>query len=134
MKIRLTAFVLIALAQLSGCGGGGGSSTPPVPTCMIGGTISGLTGAGLVLRLNGGSNLPVNPNATGFTFTTQLASGAAYAATVLTQPTGPSQTCTVANGSGTGASANVTTIGISCTTNNFTMGSNVIGLTGKGPV
>ena len=134
MRIRLTAFVLIALAQLSGCGGGGGSSTPPVPTYMIGGTISGLTGAGLVLRLNGGSNLPVNPNATAFTFTTQLASGAAYAATVLTQPTGPSQTCTVANGSGTVASANITNISISCTTNSFTVGGTVSGLTGTGLV
>jgi ABC-type glycerol-3-phosphate transport system substrate-binding protein len=34
MKIRLTAFALIALAQLSGCGGGGGGGTsgpPPGP-------------------------------------------------------------------------------------------------------
>jgi hypothetical protein len=30
MKIRLGAVVLIALAQLAGCGGGGGSSPPPV--------------------------------------------------------------------------------------------------------
>jgi subtilisin-like proprotein convertase family protein len=134
MKIRLAAAVLIALAQLSGCGGGGGGGGPSVPTYTIGGTIAGLTGSGLVLRLNGGSNLPVNPNATGFTFTTQLASGAGYAATVLTQPTGPSQTCTVANGTGTVPSANITSIGISCTTNSFTVGGTVSGLTGTGLV
>ena len=29
MKIRLGAVVLIALAQLAGCGGGGGGSNPP---------------------------------------------------------------------------------------------------------
>src|SRR5229473_1291662 len=79
MKIRLAAVVLIALAQLAGCGGGGGgSSTPPPPTYTIGGAIAGLTGSGLVLQLNGGGSLSVNPNATGFTFTVQLASGAAY--------------------------------------------------------
>src|SRR5437879_6573248 len=101
MKNRLAAVLPFALAQLAGCGGGGGgssSSSPPVPTYTIGGTIAGLTGSGLVLQLNGGSNLPVSANAIGFTFTTQLASGAAYAVSVPAQPTNPSQTCTVSNG------------------------------------
>ncbi len=31
MKIRLTVVVLIALAQLSGCGGGGGGTSGPPP-------------------------------------------------------------------------------------------------------
>ena len=48
-----------------------------------------------------------------FTFGTQLASGAAYAVTVQTNPSG--QTCTVASGSGTIASANVTNVAVSCT-------------------
>src|SRR5207237_2651990 len=117
MKNRLAAVVLIALVQLAGCGGGGGSNTPPPPTYTIGGTITSLTGSGLVLQLNGGSNLPVNSNATAFTFVTQLASGAAYAVGAFTPPTNPSQTCTVTNGSGTVASANVTNISISCATN-----------------
>src|SRR6266852_6479643 len=83
MKIRLAAVVLAASAQLAGCsGGGGGSSAPPAPTYTIGGTIAGLTGSGLVLRLNGGENLPVDPNTTAFTFNTQLASGATYTASV----------------------------------------------------
>jgi hypothetical protein len=81
-----------------------------------------------VLRLNGTGNLPVNPNATAFTFTTQLASGAAYTASVLTQPTTPSQTCIVTNGSGTVGSANVVGISVSCTTNSFTVGGTVSGL------
>jgi subtilisin family serine protease len=135
MKIRLAAAVLIALAQLAGCGGGGGgSSPPPPPTYTIGGAIAGLTGSGLVLQLNGGGNLPVGANATAFTFTPQLASGAAYTASVLTQPTNPSQTCTVPNGSGTVASANVTNISISCATNSFTVGGTVSGLLGTGLV
>ena len=130
MKTRLGAALLIAAACLSGCGGGPTSSAPPVPvpTYTISGTIVGLTGSGLVLRLNGTGNLPVNPNATAFTFTTQLASGAAYTASVLTQPTTPSQTCTVTNGSGTVGSANVVGISVSCTTNSFTIGGTVSGL------
>jgi len=134
MKNRLAAVVLIALAQLAGCGGGGGGGTPPPPTYSIGGAITGLTGSGLVLQLNGGSNLPVNANATAFTFVTQLGSGAAYTVSVLTQPTNPSQTCTVSNGSGNVGSANVANVSISCTTNSFTVGGTVIGLTGSGLV
>ena len=131
MRNRLAAVVLIALTQLAGCGGGGaGSNTPPPPTYTIGGTITSLTGSGLVLQLNGGSNLPVNSNATAFTFVTQLASGAAYAVGAFTPPTNPSQTCTVTNGSGTVASANVTNISISCATNSFTVGGTVSALRG----
>src|SRR5437879_12727464 len=90
MKNRLAAVVLIALA-LAGCGGGGaGTNTPPVPTYTIGGAITGLTGSGLVLQLNGGSNLPVSSSATAFTFVTQLASGAGYPITRLTPPNTPS--------------------------------------------
>ena len=58
MKTRLGAALLIATACLSGCGGGPGSNPPPVPTptYAIAGTIAGLTGSGLVLRLNGGTS------------------------------------------------------------------------------
>ncbi|HMC36202.1 MAG TPA: hypothetical protein VKH65_17420, partial [Myxococcales bacterium] len=140
MKIRLGTIVLLALAQLAGCGGGGGGGGTPPPagpassTYTIGGAIAGLTGSGLMLRLNASENLPVNPNATAFTFNTQLASGAAYVVSVFTQPTNPSQTCTVSNGSGTVGSANVTNISISCATNSFTVGGTVSGLTGSGLV
>jgi hypothetical protein len=139
MRIRLAA-VVVASAQLAGCGGGGGGGGTPPPvaprsaTYAIGGTITGLTGSGLALRLNGGSNLPVNPNATSFAFVTKLASTATYAVTVFIQPTTPSQTCTVTNGSGTVASADITNISISCTTNSFTIGGTVSGLLGSGLV
>src|SRR6266851_17918 len=134
MKIRLAAVVLAASAHLAGCsgGGGGGSSPPPAPTYAIGGTIAGLTGSGLVLQLNAGGNLPVNANATAFTFVTQLAAGAMYNVSVLTQPTTPSQTCTVTNGSGNVGSASVASISISCATNSFTVGGTVSGMAGSG--
>src|SRR4051794_22882588 len=83
-----------------GDGGGGGGAPPPV-TYTVGGTVSGLSGSGLVLRNNTGNDLSV-PAASGtFTFSTALASGAAYGVTVATQPTNPSQTCAVTGGSGT---------------------------------
>ena len=81
------------------------------PTYSVGGTLSGLSGT-VVLQDNGGDNLTLTANGS-FTFATQLASGAAYAVTVLTNPT--SQTCTVSSGSGTIGSANVTNVAVSCT-------------------
>src|SRR5271166_4989187 len=79
-------------AQSCAVTGGSGTATANITnvsvTCTntIGGTISGLTGTGLVLQDNGGNNLTVSANATTFTFATALDSGASYAVTVLTQP------------------------------------------------
>ncbi len=95
-------------------------------TFTIGGTITGLTGSGLVLQDNGGNNLPVSANATSFTFTTQVASGSSYAVTVLTQPSSPS--CSIAKGSGTVASAAVSNITISCAGSTFNISATVSGL------
>ena len=52
----------------------------------VGGTVAGFTGTGLVLRDNGGDDLPVPDGATSFVFPTKVASGAAFAVTVHTQP------------------------------------------------
>jgi N-acetylneuraminic acid mutarotase len=97
-------------------------------TYTIGGAVSGL-GAGLsVTLLNNGSNsLVVNANEA-FTFTTALASGAAYSVTVGTQPTG--QTCTVTNGTGTIAAANVTNVSVTCVNvaGTYTIGGTLSGL------
>src|SRR5438034_1104322 len=79
----------------NGGGGGGGSST-----FTVGGTVTGLTGTGLVLQNNGGDNLAINASGS-FTFKTALTSGSAYLVTVSTQPSSPTQVCTVTNGSGT---------------------------------
>jgi 6-phosphogluconolactonase (cycloisomerase 2 family) len=125
---------------MNACGGGGGSSSapppppppPPASTYTIGGTISGLTASGLTLLDNGGDTLTVAANATTFTFATPVASGANYAVTVGTQPTG--ETCTVSGGSGTVASSNVTTVAVTCTAGKFTIGGTISGLTGTGLV
>ena len=109
----------------SGSSGGGGNTSGPF---TIGGNVTGLTGTGLVLQDNGGDNLTVTANGS-FTFATSIASGKTYAVTVLTQPTNPGQTCVPTAASGT-ASANVTSVVVTCTTNavTATIGGTVSGL------
>jgi 6-phosphogluconolactonase len=82
---------------------------------QISGTISGLTGTGLVLQDNAGNALPISAGATSFAFATLIASGGRYNVSVLTQPSNPPQTCTVTNGSGTVANANITNVQVTCT-------------------
>jgi N-acetylneuraminic acid mutarotase len=98
---------------------------PPAPTTYtIGGTVSGLTGTGLVLADNGGDSLPVSADGA-FTFATLIDRGFPYAVTVLVQPSNPAQTCAVtANGSGV-ASANVTNVRVACITFPITPGFNL---------
>src|SRR5882762_409957 len=132
--------ILGAVAMLmTGCSGIKGSSTSGGTgggtTFTIGGTISGLTGTGLVLLDTIGTTTPttdtltISAGATSFTFKTGVASSGTYAVTVQTQPTNPAQTCMVTGGSGT-ASANVTSITIACTTNavTATIGGTISGL------
>ena len=84
----------------------------------VGGTVTGLAaGQSVVLLNNGGDALTVNADGT-FTFSAAVATGGAYAATVGTQPTG--QVCTVTQGTGTVASANVTDILVTCVSSNTT--------------
>ena len=136
-RARLTAAILAVFATvaLSSCGKGssvGAGGQPPVPTYRIGGTVSGLTGADLVLQNNGGNNLPISTNGA-FTFTNAIASGATYAVTVLTHPISPNQNCTITNGSGMVGSTNVTGVSITCGSI-FSIGGTVSGLVGQGMV
>ena len=95
----------------------------------IGGTstISGLTSAGLVLRLNGSSDVAVAANSTSFNFSETIASGSSYSVTIASQPTG--QKCTLSNASGT-AGATVTNVTVNCV-NGYTVGGTVTGYTGS---
>jgi len=117
-----------APAGNNGGGGGGGNSS----SYTIGGTVSGLTGSGLVLQDNAGNNLPITKNGA-FTFTTALKSGTNFAVTVLTQPSTPAQTCGVSGGAGT-ASQDITTVLVNCGTGTVTIGGTVTGLVGSGLV
>ena len=100
----------------------------------VGGTVSGLAGSGLVLSLNSGAqDLPISTNGT-FTFPTAIAGGSTYAVTVGTQPSSPTQTCTVTSGSGTVGSANVTNVAVACTTSTYTIGGSASGIDVSGLV
>ena len=96
-------------------------------TCVlsytISGTINGLVGTGLVLQDNGGDNLAITATGSSstFTFKTQILTGQTYAVSVFTQPSGPAQSCTVSNGSGT-ATANVTTVMVNCPAATYSVG------------
>jgi len=125
-RISLVVGAVLLTANLSGCGGDG-SSTPlssnsgsgtGTTSYSIGGTISGLTGAGLAL--NGGAAGTASPqaNAASFTLPTALAAGAKYAVSVTTQPAG--QDCQVSNGTGTVGSANVTSVQVGCVSGQWT--------------
>jgi alpha-tubulin suppressor-like RCC1 family protein len=85
------------------------------PLFTVGGTVSGLTGSGLVLLDNGGDPLTVASDGA-FAFATPLASGATYSVSVFTQPTFPAQSCSIINAGGTVVVANVANVAIACTT------------------
>ena len=89
----------------------GNSTTSGVgASYTVGGAVSGLSGTA-VLQNNSGDNLTVSTNGS-FTFATAVADGAAYAVTVLTQPS--TETCSVSSGTGTISGANITNVSVVC--------------------
>ncbi len=136
-KLASSFIAVCTLSSLISCGSddqAAAPTTPPPPaatTYTLGGTVSGLSGAGLVLA-NGSDTVSVGASTTTFTLPTSVATGAGYAITVKTQPAG--QTCAVGNGSGTVQSANVINIAVTCTLNTFSLGGTVSGLSGSGLV
>jgi hypothetical protein len=101
----------------------------PAPTYTVGGQVSGLTGT-VTLQNNGADDLVVGANGS-FTFSTALADGSGYAVTVASQPAG--QTCTVTNGGGTIAGADVTNVTVTCTdaaVPTYSVGGTISGLSG----
>jgi 6-phosphogluconolactonase (cycloisomerase 2 family) len=83
----------------------------------IGGTITGLTGTGLVLKdtVSGNTTSPaVLAAATTFTLSAPVNSGLLYDVVVLTPPSTPGQWCTVTNATGTVGAGNVTNVSVAC--------------------
>lgn len=79
----------------------------------LGGSISGLTGRGLILA-NGASSLNVEAGATSFVFGEKVFHGLTYAVGVLRQPDG--QVCTVDGTTGAGkvGAVDITTVTVTC--------------------
>ena len=100
----------------------------------IKGTITGLAaGATVTLKNNGGDPIDLTTASAGFpafTFTTKVASGAAYDVKVTSQPTTPHQVCTVTKGAGPVTNADITDVAVDCK-NAYTVGGTVTGLGSK---
>src|SRR3954451_21876407 len=131
MASRFRVGLLAVLSLLSACGGGGGGDAPVATSKFkVGGTVTGLTGSGLVLQLNGGSDLQQQAGGA-FEFQPELATGIAYTVSVKSQPNQPSQTCAVRNGVGSVSHTAVIDIVVSCSTNTYKVGGTVSGLKGS---
>jgi len=95
-------------------------------TYNISGTMSGLpSGTQMVLHNNGADGLTISHNSN-FTFATPVSYDGSYTVTVDRQPAGA--TCTVAGGSGSGVTANVSSVAVTCSANTFTVSGSVTGL------
>ena len=119
------------LVGVTACRGSVGSGPPGY---AVGGNVTGLSGSGLVLADNVAEGLVITANGP-FRFPTRLAAGAAYTVSVRTQPRGPTQNCTVINGSGTVGKSDVANVAVNCkTTQSYAVGGTVNGLSGSGLV
>ncbi len=130
-------WMVAMIAVLAGCGESEQAkpapkpAPPPVPH-IVGGSVSGLPGSGLVLQLNGANDMPVSANGK-FNFPKTLAMGSAYTVSVKASPSAPvKQTCKVDQGTGKIANANISNVTVTCTTVTFAVGGTVSGLAGKG--
>jgi hypothetical protein len=128
--------------QICSVANGSGTATANVTnvavTCVlsysIGGTVTGLVGTGLVLENSSDSELltisPANGNEA-FTFTKLVPTGTQYTVSISTQPSSPTQTCVVTPGTASGtATANVTSVAITCPAVTYSIGGTVVGLDG----
>jgi uncharacterized delta-60 repeat protein len=85
----------------------------PPATFTIGGSVSGLTGSGLVLQ-DRASGQSVNASGASFALPAAVDDGSNYDIAVTAQPIDPIQSCTVANGRGTVSGADVTNVAVTC--------------------
>ena len=138
LSLRCVRWIVwpLLLSGMVACSNGRGSleeeDPPPSQGAQdgftLGGSVSGLVGSGLVVQNNGAGDLAIAADGS-FTFPTRFATGTAYSVAVRTHPTSPSQTCSVARGSGSIASANVGDVAITCATGQFSIRGTVSGLT-----
>jgi len=129
LSVLFMVLLAVAMAACSGVkGGGGGGGTPSSSTFTIGGTVTNLVGSGLALSDNTTDMLTIAGAGTvQFTFKTPV--NGAFDVEIATQPSNPAQTCTLVSNKGT-ATANVTTVAVTCTTNpvTATIGGTLSGL------
>jgi len=84
-----------------------------VPTFSVGGTVTGLVGSGLELRLNDDEVLPVAVDGT-YQFDTELLDGDSYDVEILSPPASPFQVCELVNNSGTIQGDDIVDLDLNC--------------------
>ncbi len=96
-------------------------SCPFATAYAVGGSVSGLAGSGLKLEydadnvsLPGVLSVAANGSFVFAAATTSAVTGTAYRLRILAQPTSPAQSCTLTGGTGTVASADVSSVRVSC--------------------
>jgi len=99
-------YACFGLLCLAACGG---NSVPK--SFPIGGSVTGLVGSGLVLQL-GQNTVSVSKNGA-FTFPDSVSAGTTYSVAVDTQPSIPTQSCTVSDASGI-VSGPITAVQVAC--------------------
>jgi hypothetical protein len=123
LAISLSSLTLFA------CGGGSGSLTAQ-SAHILGGTINGLGSASGLVLADGSNTVAVSAGATTFTFPQALQVNTGYTVAVSSQPKGA--TCSVASGGqGTMGNSNITSVVISCTATQYTVGGTISGLTAQ---
>src|SRR5580698_7251955 len=115
-RAALLALLPVSVSLLAGCGDGDTTLATPRAAYLLGGSISGLNSAGLVLG-NGATQLTVAAGASAFTLPIPVVNGIAYSVTVVTQPAG--LTCTVSHGAGTMPANNVSGLVVICAENAY---------------
>jgi hypothetical protein len=84
--VRSCVAALLTAVLLTACGGANRGSGGTPPSFTVSGAVIGLSGSGLVLEINGGSDLSMSADGR-FTFATTAASGTEYTVTIKTPPT-----------------------------------------------
>lgn len=118
-RVVIVGVGALMAAALTACGGGGGGggvapASAPAPVAVryaIGGTVSGLGQGAAVTLDNAGEKLKLSANGS-FAFATKLDNGASYNVSIADAA---GANCSVSNGSGSVAGADVTKVAVACT-------------------
>lgn len=93
-------------------------------------TVSGLLGTGMVVNLNSGTeSLTINADGK-YDFSTVLSTGNNFNVSIQTQPTLPTQTCSVSGGTGVVGHGNIDSIIVNCDPLRYTLSGTITGLSG----
>lgn len=117
-----SAVALACALSLAACGGDDDG------TMQLGGSVQGVTVAGLVLKNKGGPDLKVEPFASTFVFPDLIATNTEYDIKIVSSPS--NATCEMINGKGKSSIYGVGSIGVRCTLIPHDVKGKVLGLTG----